>query len=289
MENIGIKPELNATQKIRTKKLSLLLKTAADILKKLYAPDVEAAVDTSGQLGRVKVRMHVMAGVVLNHYAKQAQRSLRQMHVEIASVVPTVSMSSMHRSMAIADHFGNVIEKFDEWYAHDHVHDTLTGVYNAIFQIKKVTLKDEEQSIVVNPYIKALEAIEEMQKYAMLSERNYQEYGSRMHVLRNYIEARIPVAFDFEEDTFFRHSPCSICRAGSRTETGWELYTVTVEQIELLVPVCPSCLHRTEQVNWVQVAYMYYLYSLVAQNEINKYTNTSDVQMVGLGAYTVPM
>lgn len=289
MENIGIKPELNATQKIRTKKLSLMLKTASDLLRQLYAPDVDGIVDETGQLGRAKVRLWILTGIVLNQYAKQAQRSLRQIHGELTVVVPKISMSAVHRSMAIADHFGNIIEKFDEWYAHEHVHDTLTGVYNTIFQIKKVTLKDEEQNIVVNPYVKALEAIDEMQKYAMLSDRNYQEYGSRMNVLRSYIEARIPVAFDFEEDTFFRHSPCCICKAGSRTEAGWELYTVTVEQIELLVPVCPACLHRTEQVNWIQVAHMYYLYSLVAQNEINKYTNTSEVQMLSPGTFTVEM
>jgi len=289
MENIGIKPELNATQKIRTKKLSLMLSTAADHLRLIYAPDIDGIVDETGQLGRAKVRLWIQAAIVLNQYAKQAQRSLRQIHSELTIAVPKISMSSMHRSMAIADHFGNIIEKFDEWYAHEHVHDTLTGVYTTIFQVKKVTLADEELNVQTNPYIKALEAIDEMQKYAMLSEKNYQEYGSRLHVLRKYIEARIPVALDFDEDTFFRHSPCCICKSGSRTEAGWELYTVTVEQIELLVPVCPKCLHRTEQVNWIQVAYMYFLYSLVAQNEINKYTNTSDVQMLGGGAYTVPM
>ncbi len=59
MENIGIKPELNATQKIRTKKLSLMLSTAADHLRLIYAPDIDGIVDETGQLGRAKVRLWI--------------------------------------------------------------------------------------------------------------------------------------------------------------------------------------------------------------------------------------
>lgn len=289
MEDISIKPEPSAPAKLRKKRLSSILGIAAKNLELLHKPDVNDIEDDTGLLGREKVRVWVLVGTTLNQYSDEAQRSLRQIHLELTTVVPKLSLSAMHRCMSIAAHFHNSMEKFEQWYAQEHVHDTLTGVYNTIFQTKKVTLDDTIQTENLNPFVKACNAIDEMQRYSMLSEKNYLEYGGKLMALRDMIESRMPVATDFAEDSFFRHSPCCICKKSSTTETGWELYSVTVEQIELLVPVCPGCLHRTEQINWIQVAYMYFLYSMVAQNEIYKYTNTPISQSLRPGVYNVEL
>jgi hypothetical protein len=289
MEDITLEPENDGYIKIRKKRLGAMLDTMGVLLKKLYAPDVDGIVDETGMLGRSKVEAWIVIGAHLNQYADQAQRSLRQIHHELSIFVPKLSMSSMHRSMCIAAHFGNDLDKFREWYQYETHYDTLTGVYNTIFNVKKITLDDTIQEETVNPYVRACLAIDEMQKYASLSEKNYIEYGGKLLALREYIQARIPVATDFDEDSFFRHSPCCICKKSSTTESGWELYTVKVEQTELLVPVCPNCLHKTEQINWIQVAHMYFLYSMVAQSEVYKYTNTPNFQALRSGVYNIEM
>jgi len=113
------------------------------------------------------------------------------------------------------------------------------------------------------------------------------EYAEKLRILRQYIDARMPIVDDFNDDTFFKFSPCCSCGKHPGADEGYDLFEAAHGDIKILVPMCNPCLRAREDVNWARVAHMYFLYSLYAQNEMEKFTPGEAYGSAGI--YTVEM
>lgn len=236
---------------------------------------------------RERVILWVQLGVVLNTYQPVARRSLRDVHYELKQNTKILDFNSMYRSMCIAARFNNDIEEFKKWYIAEGVYISLSAVYRTLFMSRRIGYQRRNSNHYYNPLDTAMSCIDDMAVYANRNQEAYDEMAQKLTILRQYIDARMPVVVDFNDDTFFRYSPCCSCGKHPGATDGYELYEAQRGDIRVLVPMCTKCLEGREDVNWARVSQMYFLFSLASQNELDKHLGVSYNAEIGDGIYHV--
>ncbi len=233
------------------------------------------------EIKRDRVISHVTAGCYLNVYQPLSRRSLRDIHYELHARVPTYDFNQMYRSMCIASRFRNEIDEFLKWYNGETSLKTLTAVYNILFRPNIIGYNKRDSSRYYNPFDAAMTCIDDMVTYGNRNETAFAEMTDKLTILRSYIDARRPVVNDFDDDTFFRFSPCCCCGKNPRATDGYDIFEAREGGSMVVIPVCSDCIAGGKEVNWVRVSQMYFLYSLSMQAEIERATGAPGAIRLG--------